>query len=44
MNPYKNGTARTIKSQYHKTSVANFVSETTFGATGVIRKYEHKKS
>lgn len=35
-NPYKDGTARTIKSQYHKNSMGNFKRQDGLGATGVI--------
>lgn len=35
VNVYPDGTSRTIKAQYAKTSAANFVREGTFGATGV---------
>lgn len=39
-----NGTCRTLKSQYQKNSVGNFISQGSFGATCVIRKikYENK--
>jgi hypothetical protein len=33
-----NGTCRTIKNQYFKNSISNFMSTGTFGATGVIEK------
>lgn len=36
VNVYPDGTSRTIKAQYAKTSAANFVREGTFGATGVM--------
>lgn len=35
VNAYEDGTSRTIKSQYYKTSQANFERTGTFGATGV---------
>lgn len=38
INVEKDGTAHTIKSQYAKTSVANFTKQGTFGATGVIER------
>lgn len=38
-NPYKDGTCRTIKAQYNNSSLANFVRQDGFGATGVI-EYE----
>ena len=38
LNPDKNNTCRTIKSQYYKVSIANFMRTASFGATGVIRK------
>ena len=37
----EDGLCRTLKSQYQKNSVANFVRGGTFGATGVIRKIEN---
>lgn len=40
LNPYVDGTARTIKAQYHKTSISCFTRQGTFGATGVIVIYE----
>ena len=40
LNPMPDGTCRTIKYQYYKTSIANFLSHGSFGATGVIRKFE----
>jgi DNA (cytosine-5)-methyltransferase 1 len=36
INLEDDGTCRTIKSQYFKTSTANFDKNTTFGATGVV--------
>ena len=44
LNPMKTGIARTIKSQYYKNSVANFLIQGSRGATGVIRKRCQKKS
>jgi len=38
INVEKDGTAHTIKSQYAKTSVANFTKQGTFAATGVIER------
>lgn len=48
VNPMPDGTCRTIKNQYYKTSQANFERSTTFGATGVqdglaIRKLTPKE-
>jgi hypothetical protein len=43
LNPYPDGTCRTIKEQYHKTSVANFLRVGSFAATGVI-EYEPDES
>lgn len=48
INPMPDGTCRTLKSQYYKTSKANFERSTTFGATGVkdglaIRKLTPKE-
>ena len=45
LRPYKalngqNGSCRTIKSQYYKNSIDNFVVQGSFGATGVIRRIE----
>ena len=37
VNAMDDGTCRTIKSQYHQTSAANFTYTSTFGATGVMR-------
>ena len=36
VNPAADGTCRTIKAQYHKSSAANFLRDGSFGATGVI--------
>ncbi len=36
LNPYDDGTCRTIKSQYFKNSFANFFRWGGYGATGVI--------
>ena len=42
LNPMDDGTFRTIKSQYHKTSIANFIRHRGgYAATGVI-EYEFK--
>ena len=35
-NPMPDGTCRTLKEQYHKTSVANFLYTNDWGATGYI--------
>lgn len=48
VNPMPDGTCRTIKNQYYKTSQANFERSTTFDATGVqdglaIRKLTPKE-
>ena len=48
VNPMPDGTCRTIKNQYYKTSQANFERSTTFGATRVqdglaIRKLTPKE-
>lgn len=48
INPMSDGTCRTIKNQYYKTSKANFDRSSTFGATGVsdglrIRKLTPKE-
>ena len=48
VNPMPDGTCRTIKNQYYKTSAANFERSTTFGATGAtngiaIRKLTPKE-
>lgn len=40
LNPYEDGTCRTIKSQYYKNSLANFVRRGGYGATGVIKRYD----
>ena len=36
LNAYECGTARTIKAQYFKISVANFTYQNDWGATGAI--------
>lgn len=42
INPDSGGNlVRTVKSQYYKTSTANFLLHTTRGATGVIIEYEY---
>ena len=41
LNPYEDGTCRTLKSQYYKNSLANFIRRGGYGATGVIRKIEN---
>lgn len=43
VNPMPDGTCRTIKNQYYKTSQANFERSTTFGATGGTRWTGNKK-
>ena len=40
LNAYQGGVCRTIKAQYSKSSVANFLLQTTRGATGVLIEYE----
>lgn len=40
LNPYKDGTCRTIKAQYQQSSRANFIRQDGLGATGVIEIYE----
>lgn len=43
-NPMPDGTCRTLKEQYHKTSVANFLYTNDWGATGYIYIYmKHHK-
>ena len=37
LNPYKDGKARTIKSQYYKNGHANFARQDGLGATGVVQ-------
>lgn len=44
LNTMPDGSCRTIKSQYHKNSVQNFESESTYGATGVIEKIKIKQA
>lgn len=41
LNIEDDGTAQTIKSQYHKSSLANFTRRNTFGATGIIQVVEN---
>ena len=36
LNPYNDGIARTIKSQYQQSSMANFIRKDGLGATGVL--------
>lgn len=43
INPMPDGTCRTIKNQYYKTSKANFERSSTFGATGVTDKLRIRK-
>lgn len=41
LNVADNGNAHTVKAQYHKTSLANFMlTGSTFGATGVVQLVE----
>ena len=40
LNGYGGGICRTIKSQYFKSSVANFLLQTTRGASAVIVEYD----
>lgn len=40
LNEYDDGTCRTIKSQYHQTSQANFLRKGSMGATGVLQVLE----
>lgn len=40
-NPMPNGTCRTIKTNYYKQSLANFIRKGAFGATAVI-EYEEE--
>jgi len=44
LNPYEDGTCRTIKSQYYKNSLANFVRRGGYGATGVIKRYDKENN
>jgi site-specific DNA-cytosine methylase len=37
LNPYKDGTCRTIKAQYQQSSRANFTRQDGLGATGVVQ-------
>ena len=41
INPEKDGTARTLKAQYFKNSVANFDKTGTYGATGACKIDKH---
>lgn len=43
INPMPDGTCRTIKSQYYKTSCANYIRGGSMGATGVIAKINERK-
>lgn len=40
LNGYRGGYCRCIKSQYFKSSVANFLLQTTRGASAVIVEYD----
>lgn len=40
LNPMPNGNCRTLKYQYQKNSIANFIASGSIGATAVIRHYE----
>lgn len=40
INPDRGQIARTIKYQYYKTSLANFLLKTQRGATGVLIEYD----
>lgn len=40
LNPYSDGTCRTIKAQYQQSSRANFIRQDGLGATGVVEIYE----
>ena len=42
LNPHDDGTCRTIKAQYAKSSYANFTRTNGFGATGVLEIKEQK--
>lgn len=42
LNPMPDGTCRTIKNQYQKNSIKNFMSTGSWGATAVIRKWKRK--
>lgn len=42
-NMMPDGTCRTIKNQYYKTSKANFERSSTFGATGVTNGFSIRK-
>ena len=45
LNVAKDGNVHTIKAQYYKTSLANFVrTDTGFSATGVIQIVEEKET
>lgn len=43
LNQCRGGYSRTIKAQYHKTSVANFIHIGAFGASGVIEIIKNTK-
>lgn len=43
VNTMPDGTCRTIKNQYYKTSQANFERSSTFGATGVTDGFRIRK-
>ena len=43
LNPMPDGTCRTIKANAAQVSQANFCYRSTYGATGVLVKYEYEK-
>ena len=43
MNPMPDGTARTIKANYHKVSLDNFLRGGSYAATGVIEIEDEKE-
>ena len=43
VNTMPDGTCRTLKHQYYKTSTANFLRNSTFGATGVVDGFRIRK-
>lgn len=44
INTEPDGSCKTIKAQYYKNGVANFVRGGHYGATGVIEYYENRDS
>lgn len=44
LNPMPDGTCRTLKYQYQKNGIANFIREGSYAATGVIEIEDENES